>query len=72
MNVNLPPAPPGYNQFNISLAFDLIRQAFIPVVSQDEASPRVLLQAPNGTVYEVTVDNSGNLHTAVNTGKTHI
>jgi hypothetical protein len=72
MNVNLPPAPPGYNQFNLSQAFDLIRRAFIPVVSQDEAAPRVLLQAPNGTVYEVTVDNTGTLQTAVNTGKTRI
>lgn len=72
MNVNIPPPPPGYNPFSFSQAFDLIRRSFIPVVSQDEASPRILLQAPNGTVYEVTVDNTGALQTAINSGKTRI
>lgn len=65
MNVLLPPptSPMG-------VILNSIRQAFAPVVSQNEAAARVLLQAPNGTVYAVTVDNAGTLSTAVVDGNT--
>jgi len=69
MNINIPPPPPGYNPFSITQAFEAIRKAFIPVVSQDEASPRILLQSPNGTVYQITVTDAGVVQTAINTGK---
>lgn len=65
MRINLPSSSAG-----LPVVIDAIRRAFIPALSQDEAAPRVLLRAPNGTVYEVTVDNSGVLQTAVNDGKT--
>lgn len=51
---------------------DTIRRAFVPVVSSNEAAPRILLQSPNGTVYEITVSNTGTLTTAVNSGKTRV
>lgn len=75
MIINIPPPPPGYNAFSFSQAFDAIRRAFIPVVSQDEATPRILLRATDGRVYEVTVDNTGAtpvLNIALNDGKTRI
>jgi hypothetical protein len=42
------------------------------VVSSNEAAPRILLQSPSGTVYQITVSDSGTLTTAVNSGKTRI
>lgn len=63
MRVILPPPNSG-----LSVILDTIRRAFIPVVSQNEAAPRILLSAPNGTVYEVKVDNSGVLSASVFTG----
>lgn len=47
---------------------DTLRRALIPAISQNEAAPRLLLQAPNGTVYQVTVDNAGTLSTTQFTG----
>jgi hypothetical protein len=52
----------------MGVILDTIRRALIPVISQDEAAPRVLLQSPNGTVYQLTVDNSGVLSTTQFTG----
>ena len=52
----------------MGVILDTIRRSLIPVISQDEAAPRLLLRAPNGTTYAVTVDNSGTLQTAVNDG----
>lgn len=51
---------------------DTIRRAFINVVSTDQAVNRLLLRSPNGTVYEVTVSDTGSLTTAVNDGKSRI
>ncbi len=75
MIINIPPPPPSYNPFSFSQAFDVIRRAFIPVVSQDEATPRILLRATDGKVYEITVDNTGAspvLNIALNDGKDRI
>jgi hypothetical protein len=68
--IYLPPAPPQYNSGVFNQLIDALRRGFAPVVTQSEAAPRLLLQAPNGTIYEVTVDNSGTLQTAINDGKT--
>lgn len=54
----------------MSVVLDTIRRALIPAVSQDEAAPRILLQSPNGSVYSVTVDNSGTLSATLFTGNT--
>mgnify|MGYP000644463630 CR=1 FL=1 len=69
MIFSMPPAPPQYSSATWNQILDNIRKAFIPLVSKDEAVARLLLRAPNGTIYEVTVDNSGTLQTAVNDGK---
>lgn len=63
MRVILPAPSAG-----MGVILDTIRRALIPAVSKDEAVPRLLLTAPNGTVYEVTVDNSGVLSASVFTG----
>ena len=64
MNVQLPPASGA-----LGIIVDAIRRAFIPVVSFNEAAPRILLRSPDGATWEVTVDNSGTLTTAPNSGK---
>ena len=69
MIIYLPPAPRQYDPGVFNQLIDALRRAFQPAVSQSEASPRLLLQAPNGTIYEVTVNNSGVLQTAINDGK---
>lgn len=71
MNVFFPSPPPGTVTGQILIQIvDVIRKAFVSVVSKDQAVPRILLQAPNGTVYEVTVSNTGTLTATVNSGKT--
>lgn len=70
MNINFPIPPSNITQDYIIKVLDVIRRTFVPVVSKDEAVPRIFLSAPNGSVYEVTVNNSGNLTTALNDGKT--
>ena len=57
---------------SMGVILDSIRRALIPAISQDEAAPRLLLRSPGGTVYEVTVSDSGVLTTAVNDGKDRI
>jgi hypothetical protein len=49
-----------------------LRRTLAPLISKDEAVGRVLLQAPNGTVYNVTVNNAGVLTTTVNDGKSRL
>lgn len=65
MRVVLPPATAG-----MGLILDTIRRAFLPALSQDEAAPRVLLLAPDGSVYAVTVSNTGTLSATLFTGNT--
>jgi hypothetical protein len=72
MNIILPPPPPQYNPYLFTQAFDAIKRAMLPVVSKDEAAPRVLLQSPDGTVWEITVSNAGVVTAAVNSGKTRL
>lgn len=68
----LPVPPQSYNSNTFAQAFDAIRRAVIPLISKDEAAPRLLLRSPNGTVYEVTVSDAGVISTAVNSGNTGV
>jgi len=65
MIISLPPVSAPFAQI-----LDTIRRAFGPVISYNEAAPRLLLRSPNGTTYSVTVDDAGTLSTAVINGKT--
>ena len=67
MIIQLPPVNAPMAQI-----LDTIRRAFIPAISQNEAAARLLLRSPNGTVYEITVDDAGTLSTAVNDGKSRV
>lgn len=69
MIVNFTVPPPQYNSSWMSQTLDAIKRAFVYSVSKSEAAPRVLLQSPNGTIYAVTVDNSGTLTVAAEPGK---
>lgn len=70
MNIQFPPPPGSITQSYIINVLDIIRRTLAPAVSKNEATSRILLTAPDGSTYEVTVDNSGNLTTALNDGKT--
>lgn len=70
MNVQFPIPPGSITQAFIIQVLDVVRKAFVPVVSKNEASPRILLSSPNGTVYEITVSDTGVVQTALNSGKT--
>lgn len=72
MIFNGPIPPAGPLQPFLQQVLDTIRRTFIPVVSKDEATPRILLQSPNGSVYSVTVDDTGTLQTALNDGKSRV
>ena len=72
MNVNLPIPPATITSSFMQMAFDAIRRGFINVVSTNEAVGRILLRDSAGVVWEVTVDTSGNLQTAVNDGKSRL
>jgi hypothetical protein len=67
-----PPAPPSYQSRFVQDLIESIRRAMLPLVSKDEAVGRILLQSPNGTVYEVKVGNDGTLTTTVNDGKSRL
>jgi hypothetical protein len=69
-NGPIPPAGP-LQQF-LQQFVDTIRRALIPVVSKDEATSRILLQSPNGTVYSITVSDSGTVTSTINDGKTRV
>lgn len=70
MIIIMPPPPETYSASAWRNLLDFIKRSMIPVVSQNEATPRVLLRAPDGSTYSLTVDNSGNLSTALEDGKT--
>ena len=63
MNVTFPPVPPSYNSGYFNRAFATFTQAINQSIRKIEATDSILLQAPNGSVWKVTVDNSGNLTT---------
>lgn len=59
MKANLPPAPPTYDAGFFLRAFSRIEQLFEICVTRQAAVDGVLLQAPDGGVWKVTVSNSG-------------
>lgn len=63
MRANLPPAPAAYDSGYFTRALSALDQIVGQTVNKIEAVDSVLLQAPDGSVYKVTVDNSGNLVT---------
>lgn len=68
MIVNFPSPPSDLNDY-LTKVFQVIRESFIPVVSKDQAVPHILLQSPNGTVYSITVSDSGTVTSTLNAGK---
>lgn len=72
MQVNFPVPPLSYAPQAVTQILDTIRRAFVNVVSTQEAVHRILLRSPSGTIYEITVSDSGVVQTAVNSGKTRV
>jgi len=70
MNIQFPVPPAEITQAYMIQVLDIIRKAFVSLVSKDQSVSRVLLESPNGTVYEITVSDLGVVTTAVNSGKT--
>lgn len=71
MRANLPPAPAQYDPAYFTRALSALDQLVDQSVMKIQAVESVLLQAPNGSVYKLTVDNSGTLvTTAVALGQT--
>lgn len=66
------PPPPGPMSAYLASLVETLRRAFLPLISKDEAVGRILLQSPNGTVYSVTVSDTGVLTTTVNNGKSRL
>lgn len=63
MIINLPTPPGGYDREYFRFAFSLLERVLGQGISRIEAVNGVLLQAPDGGVWQVTVDNAGNLVT---------
>lgn len=71
MRANLPPAPAAYDPAYFTRALAALDQLIDQTVMKIQAVDAVLLQAPDGSVYKVSVDNAGNLATtAVPLGQT--
>ena len=63
MIINLPTPPAGYDREYFRFSFSLLERVLSQSIGRLEAVDGVLLQAPDGGVWKVTVDNSGNLVT---------
>jgi len=59
MNTQFPPAPERYTPAWANNLAQALRRYFGAAVSQDEETPRVVLRAPNGSLFDLTVDNAG-------------
>jgi hypothetical protein len=71
MKVDLPPAPQTYDPDYFIRAFAAINQAFGGTVVTNEAVNAVLLRSPNGSVYKLSISNTGTVvATAVPLGQT--
>lgn len=69
MILNFPKIPGAVNATYLSTVLDTIREGFRQVNSRRYAQDRVLLRSPNGTVYQLTIDNSGVVGTVIQDGK---
>ena len=69
MIVRFPPLPANIQDspFWRQVIF-ILEQSFQQVASRRFAQDRVFLRSPDGTTYELTVDNAGTLSTAANDG----
>src|SRR5262245_7808412 len=67
-----PPPPSGPLAVYLNGLVEAIRRSLIPLINKDEATDRVILLSPNGTSYNVKVNDSGVLEVSVNTGKTPV
>jgi len=65
MRINLPPAPAKYEPDYFIRAFSAIDRIFGRSVSTMEAADSLLLQSPDGSVYKITVGNTGTLTTTL-------
>lgn len=63
MIVNLPTPPSGYDREYFRFSFSLLERVLSQSIGRLEAVDGVLLQAPNGSVWKVTVSNTGTLTT---------
>lgn len=63
MRLDVPSPPPNYDVGFFNRAFSSIQQVLSFGVSRLEAVDGVLLQAPDGSVWKVTVSNTGTLTT---------
>lgn len=63
MRLTLPDPGAGPHAPALRQAFDALRRGFLALLSTEEASPFVLLQAPDKSVWRVTVTNAGALQT---------
>jgi len=63
MIINLPTPPGEYDREYFRFSFSLLERILGQSVGRLEAVNGILLQAPDGGVWQVTVDNSGNLVT---------
>jgi hypothetical protein len=61
--------PPRYDASWLMRVLDTIRRSLADFVNKNEATRRIILLSPNGTSYDVTVDDAGTLQTTVNAGK---
>jgi hypothetical protein len=68
MIINFPAPPPGLPPF-FTQFLQVLKDTFLTVVSKDQAVSSILLQAPNGKVYSITVSNTGTMTSTLNTGK---
>jgi hypothetical protein len=63
MKITIPPPPATYDPGYLIRAFASIEQASNFTVTRLEAVDGILLQAPDGGVWKLGVDNSGNVTT---------
>lgn len=61
MRINIPQPNPNI-YFYLNSLYSALSSAFISVVSRDEATTRIILQSPNGTIKQVTLGDDMNLH----------
>jgi hypothetical protein len=60
-----PLPPPQYDTGFLARVMETIRVSFMGTIGKTEAVESVLLQAPDGSVWKVTVSNAGTLTTTV-------
>jgi hypothetical protein len=63
MRLNLPTPPMGYDREYFRYSFSTIERAQLLNVVRNEAVESILLQASNGSVWKVTVSDTGTLQT---------